>query len=114
MNDCLFCKIINKEIPADIVFESESVIAFNDINPQAPIHILVIPKIHLSSITKVKKEHSEIISEIISCINLLTGRLGIDASGFRIVVNHGADAGQAVPHLHFHILGGRSFHWPPG
>ncbi|OGC08646.1 histidine triad nucleotide-binding protein [candidate division WOR-1 bacterium RIFOXYD2_FULL_36_8] len=114
MNDCLFCKIINKQIPAEILVENEDVLAFNDINPQAPIHILVIPKTHIASISQVKKEHSQIISKIIKTIQNIAQKTGIIESGFRVVANHGSDAGQAVDHLHFHILGGRKMQWPPG
>lgn len=114
MTDCIFCKIIKKEIPASIVLETETVLAFNDINPQAPVHILVIPKIHLSSITKVEKGHATIISDIMQAIKDIAKKTGIEGSGFRVVVNHGKDSGQAVPHLHFHILGGRILDWPPG
>ncbi|MBI5701157.1 histidine triad nucleotide-binding protein [Candidatus Saganbacteria bacterium] len=114
MTDCLFCKIIKKEIPSEIVFESENAVAFMDINPQAPVHFLVIPKIHLSSITKVEKEHGSIMAEMARIINEVAKQKNIEKSGFRVVVNHGKDSGQAVPHLHFHVLGGRKLKWPPG
>lgn len=114
MSECLFCRIAKKEMPAVIVHESENVIAFNDINPQAPVHILVIPKAHLSSITKVEKKHAQLMAEMIGVINTLAQKNSIDTKGFRVIVNHGADAGQAVPHLHFHLLGGRKLNWPPG
>lgn len=114
MADCLFCKIVKKEIPSEIIFESKNTLVFLDINPQAPVHFLVIPKIHLSSITKVETEHGNLMAEIIGTINEVAKKKNIEASGFRVVVNHGNDSGQAVPHLHFHVLGGRKLKWPPG
>jgi histidine triad (HIT) family protein len=114
MSDCLFCKIAKKEIESQVVFESKKVLAFRDINPQAPAHILVIPKKHFSSITESGKIAPELLSEIFSAINTIAKEQGIKDPGFRIVVNHGKQAGQAVAHLHFHILGGRDLNWPPG
>lgn len=114
MNDCIFCKIANKEIKANIADETENVLAFHDVNPQAPVHILVIPKAHLSSITKVEKKHSALLYDIMEMIQKIAKKSGIMDSGFRIVVNCGHDAGQAVPHVHFHVLGGRPLLWPPG
>lgn len=114
MNECLFCKIANKEIGANIVDETDDVLAFHDVNPQAPVHILIIPKVHLSSITKIEKKHSALLYDIMEMIQKIAKKSGIMDSGFRIVVNHGYDAGQAVPHVHFHVLGGRPLNWPPG
>ncbi len=114
MDNCIFCKIIKKEIPSKMVFEDENVFAFYDITPQAPVHILVIPKEHIGSITKVEAKHKEIMFAMIEAINKITEKLNLHETGFRLIVNHGKDAGQAVPHLHFHILGGRGFSWPPG
>jgi histidine triad (HIT) family protein len=114
MDECLFCKIVRKEIPAKIVHESKNVLAFDDINPQAPLHILVIPKVHLSSITKVEKKHAQLLAEMVEVINLVTQKKAVNGTGFRVIVNHGPDAGQAVAHLHFHVLGGRKLAWPPG
>lgn len=110
--DCLFCKIIKKEIPASIVFEDDKAIAFNDISPQAPVHILVIPKQHVSSVSELKD--LEVLKDLFSVMKNIAAAKGIDKTGYRIVINHGRDAGQAVPHLHFHLLGGRPFKWPPG
>lgn len=104
--DCLFCKIINKEIPASIVYEDDDVLAFNDIAPKAPVHILVIPKKHTIGISQTDK--------LFSILQKLAKEKGIEGSGYRVVVNQGKDAGQAVDHLHFHLLGGRPLHWPPG
>jgi histidine triad (HIT) family protein len=116
MGETIFAKIIRKEIPADIVFENEHILAFKDINPQAPVHILIIPKI-----TEIEKtldidpvRHSKILSELIDAANKIARNSGISGSGFRIVINCGADAGQEVYHLHLHLLGGRKMNWPPG
>jgi len=110
--DCVFCKIINKEIPSQIVFEDETVVAFNDSSPQAPVHILVIPKMHVESLAKL--EDMGVVADIFNVMKQLALDLGIDKTGYRIVTNYGKDAGQLVPHLHFHLLGGRSMDWPPG
>lgn len=112
--DCVFCKIINKEIPAKIVYEDENLIAINDANPQAPIHLLLIPKQHLKSIMEINGENAQILEQIIKLAQKLAGEFGIDERGFRLVVNTGNDGGQTVPHLHFHLLGGRFMKWPPG
>lgn len=112
MSNCIFCKIANKEIPSSIVYEDNEIVAFNDVAPQAPVHILVIPKDHIPGIVETKDY--EIVGKIYKVINKLAVDKSIDKTGFRVVVNHGKDSGQAVPHLHFHLLGGRSLHWPPG
>ena len=105
--DCLFCKIINGEIPSTKVYEDETVYAFKDINPMAPVHVLIIPKQHLSSINDVTAENSAVISHIYGVAAQLAKELGISESGYRVVSNCGADAGQTVFHLHFHLLGGK-------
>ena len=111
----IFSKIINKEIPADIVFESENVLALKDIKPQAPVHILIIPKIEIPKITDIKgKEHATLLGEMFDAANKLAKELGIDKNGFRLVFNCGNDGGQEVYHIHMHLLGGRHMHWPPG
>ena len=111
----IFSKIINKEIPADIVFESDNVLAFKDIKPQAPVHILIIPKIEIPMVTDIKgKEHAALLGEMIDVANKLAKDLGIDKNGFRLVFNCGNDGGQEVYHIHMHLLGGRHMHWPPG
>jgi histidine triad (HIT) family protein len=116
MMETIFSKIIRKEIPAKIVFENENVLAFHDINPQAPIHILIIPKIEdISSMRDFNSgAHSKIISEMFDAVNQIAKDLKIYDSGFRLVINNGTDSGQEVPHLHIHLLGGRKFNWPPG
>jgi histidine triad (HIT) family protein len=110
---CLFCKIGAREIPADIVHESDNVVAFRDINPQAPTHILLIPKDHIESVAVVTGSHVKLLAELIESATHLARAEGLDG-GWRLVTNVGPDAGQSVPHLHFHLLGGRRFKWPPG
>jgi len=112
MNDCLFCKIVAKEIPADIVYEDEDIIAFKDINPQAPVHILIIPKIHINSHNDIKD--FEIVAKISAAINQIAKEQKVDQSGYRIINNCGNDGGQEVQHIHWHLLGSRQMNWPPG
>jgi histidine triad (HIT) family protein len=112
--DCLFCRIVKKEIPATIVEETETTLAFRDINPKAPTHVLVIPKGHIASLTDLKAEHAALLSEIHQTIQKVAHNEKINATGFRVVVNNGKDSGQAVSHLHYHVLGGRRLNWPPG
>lgn len=107
MGDCTFCKIIAKQIPANIVYEDEEVIAFNDIHPAAPVHILVIPKKHISDLTQLKPEEEKLVGKIYTIINQIAETEGIKEKGFRVIVNCGKDGGQEVGHLHFHLLGGR-------
>ena len=107
MNDCIFCKIINKEIPSSIVYEDSEILAFRDINPVAPIHILVIPKKHISSVIELTEEDALLIGKIYTAINEITKMEKIDQKGFRVIANCGEDGGQEVKHLHFHILGGK-------
>ena len=107
MEDCVFCKIINREIPLDIVYEDEKVIAFNDVNPAAPIHILVVPKKHIETLLDVTSEDNELISYIYQVINKIAKEQGFDKQGFRVIVNCGKDSGQEVMHIHFHVLGGK-------
>jgi len=115
MAETIFSKIIRKEIPAAIVFENENVLAFRDINPAAPTHILIIPKIEISKVTSLNgKEHGALLGEMIDAANLIAKQEGISESGFRLVFNCGNDGGQEVYHLHMHLLGGRKMNWPPG
>lgn len=104
---CIFCKIANKEIPSEPEFESDNIIAINDLNPQAPVHILVMPKKHISSMNDINAENSHIISEIFESIKLIAEKAGIKESGYRVLCNCGEDGCQSVLHLHFHILGGK-------
>ena len=114
MSDCLFCKIEKGDIPAEKVYEDDSVFAISDINPQAPVHLLVIPKKHYSTILELDEKDHELVGSVFSTANCLAKDHGLDQSGFRIVVNCGAEAGQSVFHVHYHLLGGRAMHWPPG
>lgn len=114
MSDCIFCKIINGEIPCNKVYEDDKVLAFKDINPEAPIHVLLIPKIHIASINDLNHQDSHLISHIFLTIQNIAKELGIDESGYRVVTNTGKDGGQTVNHMHFHLLAGRTLNWPPG
>lgn len=107
---CLFCSIIEKKIPANIALETEKVLAFHDINPQAPTHILIIPKTHVANVSELTSEHDEYLVEMIKA----SKKLSTSLKDFRLVTNNGERAGQSVFHLHFHLLGGRDFSWPPG
>ncbi len=112
-SDCIFCKIANKEIPTEILLENEYVIAFPDLHPVAPIHVLVIPKKHIPNLADIAKEDHPFLAAIPPAISELAKKLGAE-KGFRVVMNCGADAGQTVNHLHYHILAGRAMKWPPG
>jgi histidine triad (HIT) family protein len=114
MPDCIFCKIIKGEIPSKKVYEDKEIFAFEDINPKAPIHILIIPKRHIDKSLDVKEEDKELIGSIFMTANRLAKEKGIAESGFRLVVNCNRDSGQDVFHVHFHLLGGRRMKWPPG
>ena len=107
MADCVFCKIIKKEIPSDIVYEDDRVIAFKDVNPAAPIHILVVPKKHIENLLQVSEEDGDIISYIYKIINKIAIDNNFAQNGFRVIANCGKDSGQEVMHIHFHVLGGR-------
>jgi len=111
---CIFCKIAAREIPAEILRESDRVVAFRDLNPQAPTHILLIPKEHIASLADVTDDHGAMLADIAQAATHLARTEGIDQTGWRLVTNVGPDAGQAVFHLHFHLLGGRKMLWPPG
>jgi len=112
--DCVFCKIINKEIPSDILYEDDDMIAFKDANPQAPVHFLVVPKKHIDNIESLSEEDYPLLEKIFKRINILAKEQGIAKDGFRIINNCNENGGQTVMHLHFHILGGRCLQWPPG
>lgn len=114
MSDCIFCKIANKEIPSTIVHEDNEIVAFKDVHPQAPIHLLIIPKKHISGLTDIGPGDELLVGKIIALSKQLAERFSFSECGFRLVANSGPDAGQAVEHLHFHLLGGRKFGWPPG
>lgn len=114
MADCIFCKIAQKEIPSKLVYEDDTVVAFRDLEPQAPQHVLVIPKKHVESLLALEEEDKALVSHIlVDVIPQLAQKLGIAEKGFRVVANTGEEGGQTVKHLHFHLLGGRSMQWPP-
>lgn len=108
MSDCLFCKIVNKEIDSKIVYENDFVIAFNDINPVAPIHVLVIPKLHIKDLNEVGNENEKYIIECMKAIKEVAKITKIDKEGYRVISNTGENGGQVIPHLHFHVIGGKS------
>ena len=110
----LFEKIISREIPADIVYEDDLVLAFNDINPKAPTHVLIIPKKPIPRIAEAEPEDHQVLGHLLLKAREVAGELGLHEGGFRLVFNNGHDAGETVPHLHLHILGGREMTWPPG
>ena len=114
MEPCIFCKIVDGDIQADVVHESDAILAFRDTNPQAPTHILLIPKEHVPSVREISDEHAGWLVELMNAAAHLAKAEGIDDTGWRIVANVGADAGQTVHHLHVHLLGGRRLGWPPG
>lgn len=114
MADCLFCRIINREIKGSIVYEDDRLIAFNDINPQAPTHVLIVPKRHIASLNDLTPDDDEIVGEMARRAAEIAKDKGISAGGFRTVFNTNRDAGQTVFHIHLHLIGGRVMHWPPG
>jgi len=114
MSQCLFCSIISREVNATIVYEDERVVAFNDINPQAPTHVLVVPRRHIATLNDLTEEDDQIVGEVVRRAALIAKSKGVSASGFRTVFNTNREAGQTVFHIHLHLLGGRTLHWPPG
>jgi len=114
MDNCLFCKIAKKEIPAKVVYEDETILAFEDIHPKAPTHVLIIPKDHFASLNDVPEDKGDLLAHILIKARQIAGDKGIAESGYRIVLNTARDSGQDVFHIHFHLLGGRKMSWPPG
>jgi histidine triad (HIT) family protein len=114
MSEDLFLKIISREIPADIVFESDDVLAFKDVNPQAPLHVLIIPKTHIRTINDMQPQDAEIFGKLFLAARQIAAEQGVAEDGYRVVMNCNAGAGQTVFHVHLHLLGGRGFSWPPG
>lgn len=114
MKDCLFCRIISGEIPAKIVYEDTDAVAFEDMNPQAPVHILVIPRKHISTTLDIGEGDNPLIGRLFRIAAGIAGEKGIAERGFRLVMNTNAESGQSVYHIHLHLLGGRQMHWPPG
>jgi len=112
--DCIFCKIIEKKIQSKVIFEDDTVIAFEDVNPQAPIHTLVVPKKHIPEIHSITEADRELIGHLFLTATKIANEKELDTKGYRLVINNGAGAGQTVFHIHLHLLSGRGFHWPPG
>lgn len=113
-SDCLFCKMVNGQIKPEVVFENDAVLAFRDIAPQAPVHVLVIPKKHIASINDLEPNHDVLVGEMYLTAKKVARQLGVAEGGYRTVMNCNGDAGQTVFHLHLHLLGGRRLGWPPG
>jgi len=113
-DDCLFCKILNGDIPADVIYEADSAIAFRDINPQAPTHVLIIPRKHISTINDLDADDRETVGELFLAAKEIASREGLSEPGYRVVMNCNEGAGQSVFHIHLHLLGGRGLGWPPG
>ena len=114
MNDCIFCKIIAGDIPSSNVMDSDEIFAFRDINPQAPLHILVLPKRHIARLADMNQAEGGLAGKLLLAANKIARDLGRDEQGYRVVINNGETAGQSVAHLHLHVLSGRPFAWPPG
>ena len=114
MTDCLFCKIRDGEIPGDVVFENDNMLAFRDVNPQAPTHILIIPKKHISTVNDLEENDEAIMGELFRTAKLIAAQEGVSDDGYRLVVNCNEKAGQTVFHIHMHLLAGRAMTWPPG
>ncbi|HTS67359.1 MAG TPA: histidine triad nucleotide-binding protein [Terriglobia bacterium] len=112
--DCLFCQIVNRQAPAKIVHEDELAVAIEDIHPQAPVHLLVLPRKHLLSLKEALPDDETLLGHLLLVAAQLARERGLESRGYRTVINNGAWAGQSVFHLHVHVLGGRAFHWPPG
>lgn len=112
--DCIFCRIVEGTLPATVVYQDQAALAFRDANPQAPTHILVIPKEHLDSLDDVGRKDEALLGHLLRVASRVANEQGLSEGGYRTVINTGAGAGQSVLHLHIHVLGGRPFHWPPG
>jgi histidine triad (HIT) family protein len=111
---CLFCRIVRRELPARILFETEDLLAFDDIRPKAPVHVLVIPKMHFASLNDAPEGSERLIGALLHAARRVAREKGVAATGYRVVLNTGRDSGQEVPHIHFHVIGGRPLAWPPG
>lgn len=114
MPDCIFCEIVHKRMQSDIVYEDPDVVAFSDINPQAPVHVLVVPRLHIESVQDLSTDQVELMGKMIMVAKEIARKTNVDESGFRLVINNGVNGGQTVSHLHLHLLGGRRMTWPPG
>ena len=111
---CLFCKIVAGTIPADLIYEDERLVAFRDIGPQAPVHVLVVPREHIASLEAASERHADVLGALLLAARKIAREQGLSERGYRTVINTGADGGQTVKHLHLHLLGGRAMEWPPG
>jgi histidine triad (HIT) family protein len=111
---CIFCRIIQRDLPAKFVYEDESVVAFEDLHPQAPVHVLVVPRKHLASLNEMAEQDESLVGRLFAVAARLARQKAVDETGYRAVINTGSGAGQSVFHLHLHLLGGRAFRWPPG
>ena len=114
MADCLFCKIIHRDVPATLVYEDDRVIAFNDVNPQAPTHVLIVPKRHIATLNELSTEDDQLVGELVRRAAAIARERGLSAGGYRTVFNTNREAGQTIFHIHLHLLGGRAMTWPPG
>lgn len=114
MAECIFCKIASGEIKTDLVYEGDEVLAFNDLNPQAPVHVIVIPKKHIPRINEIEEEDKALMGKLVLAAKKIAQEKKVESSGFRLVMNCNEDAGQEIFHIHLHLLGGRQFKWPPG
>jgi histidine triad (HIT) family protein len=114
MADCLFCKIIDRKIPSTVVYEDDRVLAFNDIDPQAPTHVLIVPKRHIPTLNDIGTEDDQIVGELVRCAAMIAKERGVSETGYRTLFNTNRGAGQSVFHIHLHLLGGRPLAWPPG
>lgn len=114
MSEDLFLKIIDREIPADIIYETDDVLAFRDINPQAPVHVLIIPKTHIRTINDIEPDQEALVGRLFTAARQIAAQEGLSEAGYRVVMNCNEGAGQSVFHIHLHLLGGRPLHWPPG
>ena len=114
MSEDLFLKIIRREIPADIVLETDEVLAFRDVNPQAPLHVLIIPKVHIRTINEIEEDHADLVGKLFLAAKAIASAEGLSEEGYRVVMNCNEGAGQTVFHIHLHLLGGRPMAWPPG
>jgi histidine triad (HIT) family protein len=114
MSECIFCRVAAGKIPADKIFEGKEVVAFRDINPQAPHHVLIIPRKHIESVNDLGEDDAALVAKMVLAAKEIAAKLGVAQSGYRLVLNTNRAAGQAVPHIHLHLLGGRNFSWPPG
>ena len=114
MGECIFCEIIKGEIPCEKIYEDERILSFRDLNPEAPVHVLIIPKKHIGSLNEIEEEDSAIMGDIVTAARKIALKLGVAENGYRLVTNCGDHGGQTVAHIHFHLLGGRKLNWPPG